>query len=94
MKYKINPRKLAKSPAGVLPFLFAEMEFDDQSQYFSILRPYMLPATEQERHQELIAAIKQKRQTMQCLAERRFDEAIDKIQRNLKNLIKSCSQHE
>ena len=91
MKYKINPRKLAKSPAGVLPFLFAEMEFDDQSKYFEILRPYMLPATEEDRHQELVAAIRQQRQVMQCLAERRFDETIDKIKFRLQNLIESAT---
>ena len=54
MLYKIDPRKLAKSPQSLVPILFACFEYDSSSPYFEAIRPYLAPSTADEKWEEII----------------------------------------
>jgi hypothetical protein len=74
MKYKINPHKLAKSPARLIPILFAHFEYDSSCPYFDAIRPYLIPATPEEKWNSLIADVRIRYEEIGSKIERKFQD--------------------
>ena len=72
VKYKVNPVKLAKAPVSLTPMLFAHFEYDSSSPYFYAIRPYMFPATPEERWEELVSLVRMEYQKLNLKIERKF----------------------
>ena len=91
VKYRVDPRKLAKAPVGVLPFLFAHFEYDGSSPYFDAIRPYLAPSTVEERWSELVSYVRMKYKKLGLEIERRFCDESAKSNRRF-NQINSYHQ--
>lgn len=81
MKYKIDPRKLAKAPQRLLPILFACFEYDDSSPFFESIRSYMAPATPEERWNAIFFDLESRFDKLTVAVQMRNKELEDKIER-------------
>jgi hypothetical protein len=86
MKYKINPHKLAKSPASLIPILFAHFEYDSSCPYFDAIRPYLVPATPKERWDSLISDVQKRYKDIDSKIERKFQDDSAKANRRFERM--------
>lgn len=86
MKHRINPHKLGKAPLSLLALLFAHFEYDDSSPYFDAIRPYLVPATPEERWDELVSDVRMKYEELGQKIERRFHDESAKSNRRFKQI--------
>jgi hypothetical protein len=86
MKYKINPHKLAKSPASLIPILFAHFEYDSSCPYFDAIRPYLVPATPKERWDSLIFDVQKRYKDIDNKIERKFQDDSAKANRRFERM--------
>jgi hypothetical protein len=86
MKYKINPRKLGKSPVSLIPILFAHFEYDSSSPYFDAIRPYLFPATPEERWDSLVSDVRIRSEEIGSKIEHRFNDESAKSNRRFERI--------
>ncbi len=101
MLYSFNRRKLGRLPMRELPVVIAACcQIDDSSPWFSYLRPYLVPATSEDRlvefisdfnlrHESAVANLKVKRLELQRKSERLFDNRINTVQHRIAALAAS-----
>jgi hypothetical protein len=86
MKYKINPHKLAKSPASLIPILFAHFEYDSSCPYFDAIRPYLVLTTPEERWDSLISDVRIRYEEISSNIKRRFQDDSAKANRRFERI--------
>lgn len=86
MKRMIDRRKLGKAPLTIAADLLACLEYDDTSPLFERVRHLMVPATAEERWDELVADVKAAYVGMAIRQNRAFDEKMDRVARRLQQL--------
>jgi hypothetical protein len=86
MKYKLNPHKLAKSPASLIPILFAHFEYDSSYPYFDAIRPYLVPTTPEERWDSLISDVRIRYEEISSNIRRRFQDDSAKANRRFERM--------
>jgi hypothetical protein len=91
MKYKINPRKLGKAPARLISILFAHFEYDSSSPYFDAIRPYLFPATPEERWDSLVSDVRIQYEEIGSKIERRFRDESAKSNRRFERIKSQLS---
>ena len=93
--YKLDPKKLAKAPQSILPYLFSCFYFTEDYEYFDKIKPYLdipekpktLDEIQQEFDEKIDALIKTTKEKFECsnyFAGKRYNEKFDRIIRNFK----------
>ena len=88
--YKIDPKKLAKAPQSILPYLFVNIfYYEEEYEYFYLIKPYLdipeetksLEEIQQEFHEkidELIEQTKRNFYASNLTAERKYNDFCDR----------------
>ena len=98
--YKLDPKKLAKAPQSILPYLLGFIYFHENYEYFDIIKPYLdipeKPKTLDEITQEfdekideLIEKTKRNFYASKLTAERNYEYKFDKISDNFEFAVKN-----
>ena len=98
--YKLDPKKLAKAPQSILPYLLGFIYFHEDYEYFDIIKPYLdipeKPKTLDEITQEfdekideLIEKTKRNFYAHKLTAERKYEDKFDRIFDNFEYAVKN-----
>jgi hypothetical protein len=93
MLYKIDPRKLAKSPQSLVPILFACFEYDSSSPYFEAIRPYLAPSTADEKWEEIIFNLNFRFNHFEYALQMQYEKLMTKIERKYQVQSRNSNQN-